>query len=129
MIYVRDYFLLGFLVGWMLSQNIAEIEKQDLLDFNEMVLRDREQLEERYLLTSTGYINHLNSHECKRKEKSLVEMKTKNLGDAVGDRKDRKAHDARRNQNTSEVASMKPTRSTHANARSDTATRAPRRKP
>jgi len=45
MIYARDYFLFGFLVGWIVSQQkicYLEFDKETLLDFNERLIRDRD---------------------------------------------------------------------------------------
>ena len=78
-----DSLSIGLLIALILSQQkISELEfdKETLLDFNEKLIRDRDEIEQRYTLTSRGYIAHLDTHECKRKEDRLVEMKTKNLG-------------------------------------------------
>lgn len=71
MILARDYFLYGLLLGLLASQrqiSELEVDKETLLDFNEKLIRDRDEIEQRYLLTSRGYIAHLDGYECKRKE-------------------------------------------------------------
>lgn len=60
-------FLLGMLACWLICRrkiSDLEFDKEILLDFNEKLMRDRDELEERYLLTSRGYIAHLDSHYC-----------------------------------------------------------------
>lgn len=41
-----------------------EFDKIMLLDSNEHLTRDRDELEQRYLLTSKGYAAHLGGHVC-----------------------------------------------------------------
>ena len=75
-----DSLSIGLLIALILSQHrISELEfdNDQLLNFNEWLLREKEKSEEQCLLTSRGYINHLDTHECKRKEDRFVEMKTR----------------------------------------------------
>lgn len=71
MIYLIPTFLLGMLVGWLIMRwelNCLKVDKQTLLDFNERLIRDREDLDQRYLMISRGYIAHLDKYECVEKE-------------------------------------------------------------
>jgi hypothetical protein len=68
MILLLTGIFLGSLVGYLLCRlgekaRIAN-EKQDLLDFNEQLLREKEELEFRYEHEARSYIRHLDSHCC-----------------------------------------------------------------
>lgn len=65
--------LLGSLVGYLLCRRYwkrvvsdLEFDKEMLLDFNEKLIRDRDEIEARYSMTFHGYVNHLDTHVCRR---------------------------------------------------------------
>jgi hypothetical protein len=58
---------IGILVGmgimWWRVRKL-EFDKEILLDFNERLIADRDEVEQRYLLETKAYIRHLDSHVC-----------------------------------------------------------------
>jgi hypothetical protein len=73
MILLLTGIFLGSLLGYLLCRlgekaKIANLEfdKEMLLDFNEKLIRDRDEIEARYSMTFHGYVNHLDTHVCVR---------------------------------------------------------------
>lgn len=67
MIYIFPAFLLGILVSSLLMRREnadLKLNNEMLLDFNEKLIRDRDELELRYKAAMAIYLNHRNSHVC-----------------------------------------------------------------
>ena len=69
----------GSIVGYFLCRrdwkrvvSDLEFEKEMLLDFNEKLIRDRDQIEQRYEMAVRAYVGHLDNFDCQWKKEDRI---------------------------------------------------------